>query len=76
METINIYDFFHLLSLIKIKPNMDCGGGDLTFTHICHNTPFFSPFFFSKRMEKGSQVKTKVRGKKQIVASVHLFFPN
>jgi hypothetical protein len=40
METTNIYDFLHLLSLIKIIPNMDCGG-DLAFAHICHNTLFF-----------------------------------
>jgi len=33
METTNIYDFLHLLSLIKIKPNMDLGGG-LAFAHI------------------------------------------
>jgi hypothetical protein len=41
METINIYDFLHLLSLVKIKPNMDFGG-DLAFAHVCHNTFFFS----------------------------------
>jgi hypothetical protein len=52
METTNIYDFLHLLSLIKIRPNMDFGG-DLAFAHICHNTLSFF-FFFSKRMEKGS----------------------
>ncbi len=39
-----MYDFLHLLSLIKIRPNMDYGG-DLAFAHICHNT--FSFFFFS-----------------------------
>ncbi len=27
MEITNIYDFLHLLNLIKIKPNMDFGGG-------------------------------------------------
>ncbi len=27
MEITNIYDFLHLLSLIKIRPNMDFGGG-------------------------------------------------
>jgi hypothetical protein len=43
MEITNIYDFFHLLSLIKIRPNMDFGGiGNL---HIYANTFFFS--FFS-----------------------------
>jgi len=48
METINIYDLLHLLSLIKIRPNMICGGGgDLAFAHIRHNTVFF--LFFSQR---------------------------
>jgi hypothetical protein len=41
METTNIYDFLHLLSLIKIKPNMDFGGG------IWHNTFIF--LFSSQR---------------------------
>jgi hypothetical protein len=70
METKSIYDFLHLLGLIKIRPNMDYGG-DLAF-HIRHNT-FFSFFFFSQSGES-SQAKTKVRGKKHIVASIHLFF--
>jgi hypothetical protein len=73
METTSIYDFLHLLSLIRIKPNMDFGG-DLAFVHICHNTFFFPSFFLSKRVEKGSQTKTKVRGKKQTVASIHFIF--
>jgi hypothetical protein len=37
MEITNIYDFLHILGLIKIKPNIDFGG-KLTFAHICHNT--------------------------------------
>jgi len=44
IETTNIYDFLHLLSLIKIKPNMDFGG-NLAFTHIFHNTNSFFSFF-------------------------------
>jgi hypothetical protein len=36
METTNIYDILHLLSLIKIRPNMNFGE-DLVFAHICHN---------------------------------------
>ncbi len=50
MEIINIYDFLHLLSLIKIRLNMNLGGGggDLAFAHICHNT-FFFPLFLSQR---------------------------
>jgi hypothetical protein len=39
-------------------------GGDLAFAHICHNTLFFSFFFLSKRVEKGSQAKTKLKDKK------------
>jgi hypothetical protein len=49
METTNIYDFLHLLSLIKIKPNMEFEG-NLTFAHTCHNTIFY--FFFSQSGEK------------------------
>jgi len=49
METTNIYDFLHLLSLIKIKPNLDFEG-NLTFAHICHNTFFY--FFFSQSGER------------------------
>jgi hypothetical protein len=71
METTNIYDFLHLLSLIKIRSNMDFGG-DLAFAHICHNTFFFS-FFFSKRVQIGSQAKTKVISKRHTMASIHLF---
>jgi len=73
MGTTNIYDFLHLLSLIEIRPIMHFGG-DLAFAHICHNTFFFPSLFLSKRMEKGSQTKTKVRGKKHIMASIHVFF--
>jgi hypothetical protein len=49
METTNIYDFLHLLSLITMKPNMDFGG-DLAFAHICHN--IFSFFKNSQRKWK------------------------
>jgi hypothetical protein len=70
METTNIYDFLHFLSLIKIRPNMDFGG-NLAFAHICHNT-FFS-FFLSKRMEKGSQTKIKLQNKRHTMAFIHLF---
>jgi hypothetical protein len=34
METTNIYDYLHLLSLIKIRPNMDWGGGGIWHLHI------------------------------------------
>jgi hypothetical protein len=43
METTNIYDFLHFLSLIKIKPNMNFGG-DLAFAHICHNIYIYNLF--------------------------------
>jgi hypothetical protein len=46
METTNIYGFLHLLSLIKIRPNMDFGE-ILAFAHICHKTHSFF-FFFSQ----------------------------
>ncbi len=71
METTNIYDFLQFLNLIKIKSNTDFGGA-LAFTHICHNT-FLFLFLFSKRVGKGSQPKTKVRGKKHTMASINLF---
>jgi hypothetical protein len=51
MEITNIYDFFHLLSVIKIRPNMDFGG-DLAFAHICHNAFFFSLFFLKESGER------------------------
>ncbi len=46
METTNVYDFFHLLTLIKITPNMDFGE-NLSFAHICYKTHSFF-FFFSQ----------------------------
>jgi hypothetical protein len=62
METTNIFDFLHLLSLIKIRPNMDLGGeGGLAFSHICHNTLSFFLFFL------------KENGERLIVATIHLF---
>jgi len=39
MEITNIYDFLHLLRLIKIISNMDFGR-DLAFAHICENIYF------------------------------------
>ncbi len=47
METTNIYNFLHLLSLIKIKPNMDFGGGFGICTYMSKYNFFF--FFFSQR---------------------------
>jgi hypothetical protein len=44
METINIYDFLHLLSLIKIRPNMDFFLGGAGFG-ICTYIPQY--IFFS-----------------------------
>jgi len=73
METINIYDLLHLLSLIKIRPNMICGGGGWFGIWTYTSQYGFFPFFLSKRMEKGSQAKTKLRGKKHTVVVIHLF---
>jgi hypothetical protein len=42
IKTINIYEFLHILSLIKIRPNMDFGR-NLAFAHTCHNTLLFFP---------------------------------
>jgi hypothetical protein len=59
METINIYNFLHLLSLIKIKPNMDFGE-DLAFAHICHNLfiyPLFSLKGSGERLTSKYQIK-------------------
>jgi hypothetical protein len=51
METKNIYDFLHLLSQIKIRPNTNFGG-DLAFAHICHNTFLFILFFSQREWRK------------------------
>jgi len=54
MDAINIYDFLHLLSLIKIRPNMDFGGG----FGICTYMPqYFFFFFFLK--ESGDMLISK-----------------
>jgi hypothetical protein len=74
MKITNIYEFLHLLSLIKIRPNMDFLGGFDIFTYMPQYPFFFFFFSFSKKVEKGSQAKTKVRGKKHTLASIHLFF--
>ncbi len=50
METTNIYNFLHLLNLIKIKPNMDFEG-NLAFAHI-HVTIQFSFSFSLKESEE------------------------
>jgi len=48
MDTTNIYEFLHLLVLIKIKPNMDFEG-NLAFAHLCHEThSYFSISFKGK----------------------------
>ncbi len=60
METTNIYDFLHLLSLITIKPNMDFWG-DFAFAHTCHNTFFI--FYFSLK-ENGERLTSKDQSKK------------
>jgi len=72
METTNLYNFLHFLSLIKIRPNMDFGGG----FGICTYMPqyfFFSLFYSKREWSFGSQAKTKLKGKRYIMASIHLF---
>jgi hypothetical protein len=60
MEIINIYDFLHLLSIIKIKPNMDFGG-DLAFAYICDNTLFFFLFFLKESGERLTSIDQSKR---------------
>jgi hypothetical protein len=60
MEITNIYDFLHLLSLIKIRPNMDLGGG-IWHLHI-YDTIFFFSFFFLK--ESGKRFTSKDQTKR------------
>jgi hypothetical protein len=67
METINIYDFLHLLSF-----NMAFGGGFGICTYMSQYILFFY-FFLSKRLGKGLEAKTKLKGKRHILASIHLF---
>jgi hypothetical protein len=69
MEITNIYDFLHLLSLIKINPNMDFGGGFGISTYMSQYFFFFPP----QRQWEGSQANIELRGKKHIMASIHLF---
>jgi hypothetical protein len=67
METTKIYHFLHLLSLIKIRRNMNFGE-ILTFAHICHKTLFFLVF-----SSQGEWKNTHVIGKKHTMVSIHLF---
>jgi len=60
METTNIYDFLHLLSLIKIKPNMDLGGGVGICTYM---TQYFFFSFFSLK-ESGKRLTSKNQTKR------------
>jgi len=60
METTNIYDFLYLLSLIKIKPNMDFGGGFGICTYMSQYNIFF--FFFLK--ESGKRLTSKDQTKR------------
>jgi hypothetical protein len=60
METTNIYDFLHLLSLIKIKPNMDFGGG---FGICTYMSQYIFLFFFSLK-ESGEMFISKDQTKR------------
>jgi hypothetical protein len=51
---------------------MDFGGGFGIYTYMPQYF-FFFLLFLSKKMEKGLEAKTKVRGKTHIVASIYLF---
>jgi len=71
MET-SIFDFLHLLGLIQIRPNMDLGGGGVGICPYMPQYNFF-PLFLPKKVEKGPQANTKVRGKKHIVVFFQFF---
>jgi hypothetical protein len=51
MKITNIYEFLHLLRIIKIKPNMDFGG-NLALVHIFHKTHSIFFFFFQGEWRK------------------------
>jgi hypothetical protein len=59
METTNIYDFFHLLGLIKIRPNMNFWGG----FGICTYMPQYISFSFSLK-ESGEMLTSKDQSKR------------
>jgi hypothetical protein len=48
--------------------------GGIWHLHIYVTILFLFSFFLAKRVENGSQAKTKVKGKKHNVVSIHLFF--
>jgi len=56
MEITNIYDFLHLLNLIKIRLNMDFGG-DLTFVYICHNIYIYISMMVIMLLHTSPQLK-------------------
>jgi len=57
MEIINIYDFLYLLRLIKIRSNMDLGGG----CGICTYMPQYFSFFFLKK--SGEKLRSRDQSK-------------
>jgi hypothetical protein len=44
MEITSIYDFLHLLNLIKNRPNIDFGGGGIWHLHIYATILLFFSF--------------------------------
>jgi hypothetical protein len=60
-ETTNIYDFLHLLSLIKNIPNTNFGGGFGICTYMSQYTFFF--FFFPLK-GSGEKLTSKDQTKK------------
>jgi hypothetical protein len=55
METTNIYNFLHLLSLIEIRPNRDFGRG----FGICTYMPQYIFLFFSFFKKSGERLINK-----------------
>jgi hypothetical protein len=71
MEITSIYDFLHLLNLIKNRPNMDWGGGGFG---ICTYMPQYYYFFPFKESGERLTNKTEVRCKKHIMAFILFYF--
>jgi hypothetical protein len=61
MDATNIYDFLHLLSLIKIIPNMDFGG--IWYLHI-YMPQYFLFFLFFSLKESGKRLTSKEQSEK------------
>jgi hypothetical protein len=62
VKITNIYDFLHLLSLIKIRPNMDFGG-QIWHLHIYATIHFFFSLFLKESGERVTSIDQSKREK-------------